>query len=687
MKKIYLILLCFLSVLLVGQNQTSNANELEKLIDVCENVKNNDNYKLLIVKASEGISKSKKSNYFSTRFHFYKAYGYEYDNNKYAEAIPYYEKSWALAKKGKNLKEETLAIMRLNYLYYSTKQFKKRDSLINCIRTILDTTKNVYTQGILNGSLGEYYLDNSEIEKFIGHKLKAIEYRKKFPKDVPYNVINIGISYSQIGQAYIKMKQFDKGIEYSNFAKPYSKESNNALAFLYNDYIKCYVGLKNLDSIKKYYQRIYKLVSEEDSLHISVSSANRFMAEYYIDKKQINTASVFAEKALFFGKKSNDEVVLMEANLSKGKILYEQKKYNEAIQILKTAAINAYEFDKNAFITIHKLIASSYAALGNWQEAYKHQEVYASANEIILDESAKQSIANAEARFQNKHKQERINFLSTENKVKNLEIENTRRKQIYLGIGALLLLVIATLLYKQNVSRRKSNEKLQLLNQELDQANKIKARFFSILNHDLRSPVANLIQFLHLQHESPELLDEESKVRLQNKTLTGAENLLSSMEDILLWSKGQMENFKPNPKKVSINSLFTDTENHFSSIENIKIIFENPHNIQLITDENYLKTIIRNLTGNAIKILEKSKNPTIIWKAWQENNTVYLSINDNGTGGTEEQFKALYDETEVVGIKTGLGLHLIRDLAKAIDCEITVEINPDTGTKFTLALA
>jgi signal transduction histidine kinase len=687
MRKIYLILLCFLPILLAAQNQISHTKTLEKLIDVCENVKTKDNYKQLITKATEGISASKNNLYFSARFYFYKAYGYEYDNNRYAEAIPFYEKSWSFAKKGKNLKEETMAIMRLNYLYYSTKQFKKRNSLISYIKTILDTTKNVYSQGILNGSLGEYYLDNSEIEQFIGYKLKAIDYRKKFPKDVPYNVINIGISYSQIGQAYIKMRQYNKGIEYSNFAKPHLKESNNSLAFLYNDYIKCYVGLKNSDSIKKYYNSIYKLISEEDPLYISISSANRFMAEYYIDKKQINTASGFAEKALFFGKKSNDEVALMEANLSKGKILFEQKKYPEAIQILKKAAINAYEFDKSAFITIHKLIAESSSKLGNWEEAYKHHDIYAAANENLLNESAKQSIANAEARFQNKHKQERINFLSTENKVKNLEIENTRRKQIYLGVGALLLLVIAALLYKQNVGRRKSNEKLQVLNQELDIANKTKARFFSIINHDLRSPVANLIHFLHLQRDNPELLDAENKLRLESKTISGVENLLSSMEDLLLWSKGQMENFNPQWQKIAVSTIFEDTQKHFSNFDDVAFVFQNEENISLYTDENYLKTIIRNLTGNAIKALQNTPNAQIIWKAYtNKDGKTNLAISDNGPGGNKEQFRALYDDTHVTGIKTGLGLHLIRDLARAIDCEISMETQENKGTTFVLCL-
>jgi len=248
----------------------------------------------------------------------------------------------------------------------------------------------------------------------------------------------------------------------------------------------------------------------------------------------------------------------------------------------------------------------------------------------------------------------------------------------------LLLATIGSLLYYQSRNRRKTNEKLQLLNSELDSANKTKTRFFSILNHDLRAPVSNLVHFLHLQKENPELLNEENKIRLENKTITGAENLLTSMEDLLLWSKGQMENFMPQLRKLSITKLFEDTDKHFDSEEKTTILFENLHNIELISDEHYLKTIVRNLTGNAIKALEKTTNPTIVWKAWRENEKVYLSVSDNGPGINHEQFKALYDDKEVIGIKSGLGLHLIRDLAKAIDCEITVDSKPNEGTTFVL---
>ena len=270
--------------------------------------------------------------------------------------------------------------------------------------------------------------------------------------------------------------------------------------------------------------------------------------------------------------------------------------------------------------------------------------------------------------------------------INKIKLQNKEKEKWFLIAGIALFGIIGSLLFYQSRNRKKTNEKLQFLNTELNEANKAKTRFFSILNHDLRGPVANLIFFLQLQKESPEMLDEESTKRMQDKTIAGAENLLNSMEDILQWSKSQMENFKPQPKKIAVNSLFEEIKIHFSSEEKVEIIFENPEKIQILTDQNYLKTIIRNLTSNAIKALNETEKPTIIWKAWQENNISYLSISDNGKGAENEQFKALYDDKEVAGIKSGLGLHLIRDLAKAIDCQIQVNSKVNEGATFTLKL-
>ena len=488
----------------------------------------------------------------------------------------------------------------------------------------------------------------------------------------------------QIAIAYLKMKQFDKGIEYTNYAYVYLKDNSNNLAYLYNNYMDCYIAQKKSKYVLEYYKKIQLLVSKNDSLHLNISAANRSMAEFYIDQKKLNTAFDFAQKAVFFAQRSNDKVVTMEANIILGKVLFYRKEYKKAIHKLEAIAKTASEFDKESYITVNKLLSKSYAALGLWKKAYDYYDVYSVNNEILSMEYSKQSIANAEAKYQNKNKQQEISTLSAQNIIKNLALINATRQKIFLISALLLLSIIGGLLFYQSQDRKIINQKLQFLNYELDEANKIKSQFFGILNHDLRSPVYNLIHFLHIQKDNPELLDEVSKKRIEAKTIASAENLLVSMEDMLLWGKGQMENFKPKLQNVVVNTLFEDIKNHFISEENIIFTFENPDNLELHTDENYLKTIIRNLTSNAIKALAQTPNATIKWKSWQENGKKFLSISDNGSGASQEKFKALYDDTEVVGIKTGLGLHLIRDLAKAIHCTIEVTTVLNEGTTFKL---
>jgi signal transduction histidine kinase len=63
---------------------------------------------------------------------------------------------------------------------------------------------------------------------------------------------------------------------------------------------------------------------------------------------------------------------------------------------------------------------------------------------------------------------------------------------------------------------------------------------------------------------------------------------------------------------------------------------------------------------------------------------VVLIISDNGPGLSEDMIQTLYNSDRAISGKTGLGLHLIRDLAKAIACQISVQSEPGVGSKFRL---
>ncbi len=434
------------------------------------------------------------------------------------------------------------------------------------------------------------------------------------------------ISYSNLGSAYNDQSDYSKSLEYHHKSLEISREIESKQMIA-----------TNMLSIGKLYIRI--LTDTSGSLPQTViSSAGR--------REFIQTAISYIEEAV--------------AEFKALRALYE---YQDA----------------------QKSLSIAYELLGDTGKAYKAFKEHVIYKDSVFNEENTKEITRLEMNYVFEKQQDSIRLVNEkEIAIRDATLE-TNRKQKWLYMGGLAgLAVIGGLLFYQNRQRKKNNEKLVLLNSELDEANRVKSRFFGILSHDLRHPVASLVSFLTLQQEAPEDISEEDKKTVGTQIFSSAKNLLHSMEDLLLWSKGQMENFKPEPKKITVNQLFEDTKKVFSGYQSIRFEYHNPDAIEVFTDENYLKTIIRNLTSNAINAFTTIQNPQIIWKAFQQNEKTVLSITDNGPGATQEQFKALYDENEVVGIKSGLGLHLIRDLAKAIDCTIKVDSQPNHGTTFTL---
>lgn len=539
----------------------------------------------------------------------------------------------------------------------------------------------------------------------------------------------LAIYYNDMGANYHDRSIFDKAVEYyhksleyskdvpgarvstyGNLATLYHHQNNDSLAYIYNEKMGEIAREENYQfELGNYYN--YAAFIERDTLRkkqlflesigiyrqldLPLSLATGYMnlgdithdhgerlSNYYRAKTifdSINPSYITAtSNDIALGEEylllAQDEGVRKNAGITatKGALLDRAEAFiRESIDISKD-----YDYIQNLMFAYGKL-AEIKKEKGEFEEALE----YAELNYVMYDSIYSQENKNKLAKLES---QKELELRDKEIEVNKLQLDSQKKQQLYLLGGMMSLAVIGGLLFYQSRTRRRTNRKLLQLNHELDESNKMKARFFGILNHDLRSPVSNLIHFLHLQKESPELLSEGTRARLEANTITAAENLLVSMEDILLWSKGQMENFRPRFEKIPIADLFGDISRHFSSEHHVAIRFENPQNLSIETDVNYLKTIMRNLTGNALKVLVHTEKPRITWNAGKEGTRVVLSITDNGPGGSDDTFKALYDDNEIVGIRTGLGLHLIRDLAKAISCEVTVWSEEGKGTVVTM---
>lgn len=272
-------------------------------------------------------------------------------------------------------------------------------------------------------------------------------------------------------------------------------------------------------------------------------------------------------------------------------------------------------------------------------------------------------------------------YISSVNKgrIKQMQLDTEAgQRKVYIS-GLIVLSLLIMILIWQNHSRKRAIE-------ELAKANEMKSRFFGILNHDLRRPVAGLISYLQLKTEAPDIINEKEAAKFEEKTISTAKDLLDNMEDLLFWCKDQMQSFKPEFKVVAVSKLFEDTKAFFKYDETVNISFENPHNLKIKTDENYAKTIMRNLTSNSIKVTAEVESPQIIWKCYEEGQYVVLSVFNNGEKISQDKINLLLNKntSKEENIKEGLGLLIIKDLAETISCDMKLNTDKIRGTEFLL---
>lgn len=662
--------------------------------------------------AEEAVTLSEKINYKKGIAEGYKLLGAKYlSTGDYKNAETYFLKSLTISEAIKAYPITIQNYSNLGSVALVQGKFPEALQYYQSSIRVAEKSKLPQKAAMAYGNMGIIYSEQKKYDLALKHFGDALNMHTV----AKYNQ-GISSSLANLGNVYFNLKDYDKAYEY--FSKGLDKEleiNNKAgAATEYGNIAGVFTKQNKFQEAYENYTKALK-INEEIGNKKGIANNNYGIGEYYLKQNKLDEALNFSNKAQKIATEIGLKDVQQNVFSNLSEIFEKQGKMDSAyIYFKKYFDVKETIDNENNRKQISRLEVQY--EFDNKEEKYKTQQLLDAEN--LKQQQFLLALNDAKLTVSNKERDlVKLNFLKTQADLKTEQLESiSRKKQLkiaenevklrkseieiaklniaakekqkwYFVAGLLMLTIIGSLLFYQRNSSIKANKKLQILNTELGEANQAKIRFLGILNHDLRSPVANLIQFLQLQYDSPELMDETTKKRLQTKTKMGAENLLTSMEDILLWSKGQMQNFKPQLKKISVNSLFEDTQKHFESQEKVKISFKNSENIQLISDEDYLKTILRNLTGNAIKALSKNDNPSIQWKAWQENGKQYLSITDNGIGANQEQFRALYDDNKVVGIKTGLGLHLIRDLAKAIDCEILVDSKLGVGTVFKLIVS
>lgn len=574
----------------------------------------------------------------------------------YDSCMFYYNRALAIHKKNNDFWNMASVLNNMGVVEQDIKSdYPKATKYYIEALKVAENVPDKYITAICYDNISMIYLFQKNYVKALDYGLRGLLLREKLTKINDTGIDNtreIGNALTSVGNIYVEMKDWENAKAYLQKAikihqKVGNKEglanaySNLAITFETDYRKKIELGLK-----------AKKLWDEVNPNHLEAIGNMANIGTAYFDLVRTDT--------------------LKKLKTERNELL------NQAESYLQKAIKLSEENGEIAYKSQHLgSLAELQALKGDYKNAYNNFRAFQNAQDSLYSQQTKNEIAGLESKRE-------IGLRDKEIELNKLAIENQEKQRIGLLIGLGLLAIIGGLLFWQNQTRKRTNTTLLHLNSELDEANKIKAKFFAILSHDLRSPVANLISFLNLQKNAPDLLTDEIKERNQQKITESAEGLLETMESMLLWSKGQMQHFQPQVKQIEVSELFEYLQKFFINSQNVNISFENSKQLHLVSDEDYLKTIMQNLTNNAIKALKNTTNATIYWQARQENGQIILSITDNGSGISEQQLNALYSDETSIGSKTGLGLHLIRDLAKAIACKIAVKSTPNFGSEFQL---
>lgn len=256
-------------------------------------------------------------------------------------------------------------------------------------------------------------------------------------------------------------------------------------------------------------------------------------------------------------------------------------------------------------------------------------------------------------------------------------------------------------LYHARNELKEMNQKLLLsqdavkkANHQLEQSNKEKDKFFSIIAHDLKSPFNGILGLSEMLLEEARDIGNESLVKYANLIHSSTQHTFELLKNLLEWARMQQGRIPFSPKSFLLNDLVNHEIKGLANVanqKNIELINGLREHVMLMADENMIRTVMRNLVANAIKFTPK--NGKIKIDTQIVDNAMEVSVSDTGMGMSKETMNKLFKiETSFTkkGTEnetgTGLGLILCKEFIEKHGGQIWVESKEGQGSIFTFSI-
>jgi two-component system sensor histidine kinase/response regulator len=606
------------------------------------------------------------------------------------------------------------------------------DSLESLVKSVpADTTK--------------VWLLNELVSSLIDHRgnSKALHYARE-AKDLAA-LLNYGPGLAKalelLGWIHYRKGDYATSFEFSNEALKINGELNNKSGIA-----RCLISLAAVAYEQKYYpqaivnfKKAYVLSREVNDTRTMARCLNN-LAFNFVNLKQLDSASYYLKDAMVLSLKADDLYMVGFASRTQGDVLFARQDYNNALKkfisslvisektgnnFLRASTLHRlgktyhamgqsekalsylladYEFarrlDYNEELErTSKMISNIYLEQGDFKKAHQFQSVYLAVHDSLYAQRKDDQLMLMQASFDSEIKQTQIELLTKDTQLKEEEIKS-QKVWMYFYIGLLALVVFLVLvLFMSNYFNKKAKRQLEHKNleiqrqaQQLTDLNATKDKLFSIIGHDLRSPVASLKGLMEIIGSGN--LTQDEFIEVTQKLKKNLDLVYDDLDNVLQWAQSQLKGIQVQREEVPLRALSEEIVSLFHDAlrsKRILVLNELDEDSFVLADRNQLKLVLRNLIANSIKFNELGGMIRLSMKYVKSR--VEVSVADSGIGiGMDELNKLFNAETHFTKLGTnkekgvGIGLLLTKEFVESNGGSIWVTSVLGKGATFTFTL-
>jgi signal transduction histidine kinase len=520
--------------------------------------------------------------------------------------------------------------------------------------------------------------------------------------------------YNSIGTLYEKEGFIEGSLQNYEKAVELARSINDTLgvAMVTNNIGELMFNTGKIDRAIRGYRQAAVILSEDrfnDMLSIPIHN----LGKAYCANGMFDSARYYLNLAHQLNIKFSDLEGLAYDHFELGKYAASQQNFSLSLKHYDSAVM--YSDRLNLLTLKYEILrekSESHELLNNNDSALYYYKRHILLKDSLFNDQQDRQFHILRTKFDLDQKEKEISLLTAESELQSLELKR-RRTVLMLLFGILVMLIILLILLNnmyhqkkdandllevQNDKIQEQNKKLNAFNnqlqdsrRELKRLNATKDKFFTIIAHDLKSPINSISGMINLLLNHSESVDEKERGLLMKRLYKSFIDLGDLTDNLLQWSMSQMGMVPFKPQLINLYELVQDNiEFLIEVIDQKQITVENQikGDILIYADKNMLNFIIRNILSNAIKFTDPAGNITC--SGDQDGDAVQFSITDTGVGMSSETIKKiLSNDVHFTSLGTnnekgtGLGIGLCKEFVERHDGEMTIKSQIGEGTTFT----